>query len=160
MENSNLVEVKRVLTELETGHKTYVYDFREFQKLKFNTIEIEMGYDIQTDYIYNDELEDGDNYGELVEIEDYEKYGLIDQKIFNLNELLKYSHHWENIESLISGTTNGEQFYRNIECMIENYLKDKSDFVNEDLILIDDFVIRFLIDGLETEIVKSYTFLS
>ena len=82
-----------------------VYDFEEFQKLKINKFEVELGYDTITKYFYNDENNDDENnddYGNEVSIEDYKEYGLIDQKIFDLKELLEYSDKFENGEDFIS----------------------------------------------------------
>ena len=66
-----------------------VYDFEEFQKLKINKFEVELGYDTITKYFYDDE--NNDDYGNEVSIEDYKGYGLIDQKIFDKETIINFT---------------------------------------------------------------------
>lgn len=139
-----------------------VYDFEEFQKLKINKFEVELGYDTTTKYFYDDENNDDENnddYGNEVSIKDYRGYGLIDQKIFDLKELLEYSDKFENEEDLISKVNDGEELSIEIKDMVQKYLEKNLSNLCEGSFLLGDFVVRCIIDGVETEFEKGYTHL-
>jgi hypothetical protein len=135
-----------------------VYNFEEFQELKINKFEVELGYDTTTKYFYNDE--NNQHYGEEVRVQDYKLYGLIDQKIFDLNELLEYSDKFKNVEDLISKVFNGEELYIEIKDMVKKYLEKNLIILGQGSILLGDFVIRCLTDGIETEFEKEFIYIS
>ncbi len=124
-----------------------VYNFEEFQELKINKFEVELGYDTTTKYFYNDE--NNQYYGEEVRVQDYKLYGLIDQKIFDLNKLLEYSDKFKNVEDLISKVFNGEELHIEIKDMVKKYLEKNLIILGQGSILLGDFVIRCLTDGIE-----------
>ena len=131
-----------------------VYNFEEFQELKINKFEVELGYDTTTKYFYDDE--NNEYYGEEVKVKDYRVYGLIDQKIFDLNELLEFSDKFKNVEDLISNVNNGEELSIEIKDMVKKYLEKNLIKLGEGSILLGDFVIRCLTDDIETEFEKGF----
>lgn len=142
--------MKRELKRFGSDEIIEVYDFIEFKKLKFNKFEIELGYDELTEYFYDDE--DEDNYEELVELEDYDKYGLIDYKTFNLSELIDNSETWESIEELISKVNNSSELSDEIEIMVRNYLEENVSGLSDGMFLLGSFQFLYFVDGVETEI--------
>ena len=137
-----------------TNQKIYEYDYDEFKKLNLNEFKVELGFDTQTEYLYDDV--DDENYEEEVEIEDYEKFMLIDQKIFDVDELLEftgYDDYYKNLDDIVSNITNGVEFVKLFESLIEKYLEyDLSDLTTGEFKL-KDFVFRFILD--DSEIVIS-----
>ena len=137
-----------------TNQKIYEYDYDEFKKLNLDEFKVELGFDTQTEYLYDDV--DDENYEEEVEIEDYEKFMLIDQKIFDVDELLEftgYDDYYKNLDDIVSNITNGVEFVKLFESLIEKYLEyDLSDLTTGEFKL-KDFVFRFILD--DSEIVIS-----
>ena len=137
-----------------TNQKIYEYDYDEFKKLNLNEFKVELGFDTQTEYLYDDV--DDENYEEEVEIEDYEKFMLIDQKIFDVDELLEftgYDDYYKNLDDIVSNITNGVEFVKLFESLIEKYLEyDLSDLTTGEFKL-NGFDFRFILD--DSEIVIS-----
>jgi hypothetical protein len=140
--------MKRELKRLGSDEFIEVYDFTEFKKLKFNKFEIELGNDELTEYFYNDE----DNYDQLVEMEDYDRYGLISYKTFNLNELIDNSYTWENIEVFISKMNNPSELSDRVEIMLRNYLEGNVSGLCDGEFTLGVIQFSYFIDGVETEI--------
>ncbi len=154
MEKLNLVVENCVGKYPGTNQKIYDYDYDEFKKLNLDEFKVELGFDTQTEYYYDDV--DDENYEEEVEIEDYEKFMLIDRKIFDVNELLEftgYDEYYKNLDDIVSNITNGVEFVKLFESLIEKYLEyDLSDLTTGEFKL-NGFDFRFILD--DSEIVIS-----
>ena len=127
-----------------------VYEFEDFQKLTFKTFEVDLGFSSLTEYFYDDDNEDE------VELEDYEKFGLLDRKKFDINELIENNNYWSSIEEIIKNVSSSSEFMIEIETMLKDYLEDYTNDLTTGEFLLGDFVFDLIIDGVETEIEDQY----
>jgi hypothetical protein len=123
-----------------------VYEFNDFQKLTFKKFEVDLGFSSLTEYFYDDDNEDE------VEVEDYEKYGLIDRKRFDVNELIEINDYWNSIEEIIKNVSSSSEFMMEIETMLKDYLEYYTNDLTTGEFILGDFVFDLIIDGVETEI--------
>ena len=87
-----------------------------------------------------------------VELEDYEKFGLLDRKKFDINELIENNNYWSSIEEIIKNVSSSSEFMIEIETMLKDYLEDYTNDLTTGEFLLGDFVFDLIIDGVETEI--------
>jgi hypothetical protein len=127
-----------------------LFYFNKIKKMKFKKFQIQLGFNKHTQYNYDDVRKD--NYGKNVKLKDYEKFGLIDNKIFDINELLVDTK-WESLEQLINNKSNSNDFFNEIKKLIRYYIEEvlyNNDRGSFELI---DFDVIYLIDGEIREVV-------
>ena len=134
------------LNNIDNKKPVRVYHFDEFRKMKFNKFEVYLGSERPPYYYCNGE----DVYPKLVPREDYDKYGLLVNKIIDLDEILKYSD-WSNFGELIENVKNTEDFHQKLYEILRVYL-EKDLYIKDKYFTLGDFQFTYVIDGEEIKL--------
>jgi hypothetical protein len=138
------------LNNMDNKKSVSVYYFSKLKKMKFEKFEIYLGFDKHTQYHVNDYSKE--IYKKTVEINDYEKLGLIDNRTFDIKEILVDSK-WESLEQLIQKKSNSLELFIEIKKLMRNYLEESLYWNEKGSFELVDFSIIYLIDGEKKEVI-------
>jgi hypothetical protein len=127
-----------------------LFYFNKLKKMRFNKFEIYLGLNKNTHYRYDDTSKD--NYDEIVNLKDYEKLSLINNKLFNVDEILVDTE-WESLNHLIQNINSSKQLFDKINKLMRYYIEDLLYSNENGSFELIDFEITYFIDGEIREIV-------